>query len=287
MVRCVDLEREKLNVVPEGKKAFALLGYASDAGVRRNQGRSGAATGPDAIRKIAGSLANHFDSNISLIDAGNTICLSHLSEIVAELLDKNYFPILLGGGHDISYGHFRGISKHLGKAIIGIINMDAHFDVRSPKNGENSGTAFSQIAEEASLNSRAFHYLCLGIQKQSNTKSCFTRAHDLGVEYIPIEGFQIKNIENILVRLLAFIYQVDAVYLTIDMDGFSSAFAPGVSAPSPLGFSPDVATEVIRTISQSGKLVSMDIAELNPRYDLDDRTARLAAFLMHQVSNLN
>src|SRR5580692_9766466 len=113
IINCVDLEKEKLNTLTASQNGFALVGYASDEGVRRNQGRVGAAAGPDAIRKIAGSLANHFDFNTSLIDAGNTTCLSHLSEITAELLDKNYFPVLLGGGHDISYGHFQGIKKYI------------------------------------------------------------------------------------------------------------------------------------------------------------------------------
>ena len=208
ILRCVDLENDDLKKLPEGQNAFALLGYASDEGVRRNQGRAGAAAGPDAIRKIAGSLTNHFDADTSLIDAGNTNCLSNLAEIVEKLLDKNYFPILLGGGHDISYGHFRGIQNHLRASTIGIINLDAHFDLRSTKNGANSGTAFHQIAEEAKSSGQPFHYLCLGIQKQSNTKSCFARAHDLGAEYFPIEEFHIKNIENILIKISAFIYRV-------------------------------------------------------------------------------
>jgi formiminoglutamase len=173
--------------------------------------------------------------------------------------------------------------KHLGSATIGIINLDVHFDIRSTKNRTNSGTPFYQIAEEAKRKGQPFHYLCMGIQKQSNTQSCFARADELGVQYIPIEEFRISNIENIIGRLKAFINLVDKVYLTIDLDGFSSVYAPGVSAPSPLGFSPELAGEVIRAIKKSGKLISLDIAELNPRYDLDNRTARLAAILVHQV----
>jgi formiminoglutamase len=185
-----------------------------------------------------GSLTNHFDSNVSLIDAGNTTCLFRLSEIVA-------------------------------------------------KNGANSGTAFYQIADEANINNRPFHYLCLGVQKQSNTKSCFARANELGIQYIPIEEFHLSNIPSIRQKLTSFIDRVDAVYLTIDLEGFSSAFAPGVSAPSPLGFSPDLATEVIRIMLKSGKLISMDIAELNPNFDIDNRTARLATILIHRVTSLN
>jgi formiminoglutamase len=61
------------------------------------------------------------------------------------------------------------------------------------------------------------------------------------------------------------------------MDGFSSAFAPGVSAPSPMGISPDIAFRIFELIASSKKLISMDVVELNPTFDQDNATARLAA----------
>ena len=75
----------------------------------------------------------------------------------------------------------------------------------------------------------------------------------------------------------------DLIYLSIDLDGFASAYAPGVSAPSPMGFQPDVALKVINYLVQSQKLVSTDLVELNPKYDLDNATARLAARLIYEV----
>ena len=77
--------------------------------------------------------------------------------------------------------------------------------------------------------------------------------------------------------------QVDVVYTTIDLDGFSSAYAPGVSASSPMGFSPDIVTKCIENIIDSGKLISLDVAEMNPKYDIDNQTAKLAASLIHTV----
>jgi len=76
---------------------------------------------------------------------------------------------------------------------------------------------------------------------------------------------------------------IDLVYLSMDLDGFCSSIAPGVSAPSPLGFQPDVALKTIAFLAQSQKLVSVDIVELNPCYDHDNATARLAARLIYQV----
>ena len=76
---------------------------------------------------------------------------------------------------------------------------------------------------------------------------------------------------------------MDHLYLTIDLDGFSSAYAPGVSAPSPLGFSPNIVEKVVELIVGSGKLISTDIVELNPVFDLDASTARLAGRLVEML----
>ena len=77
--------------------------------------------------------------------------------------------------------------------------------------------------------------------------------------------------------------EVDCIYLTIDLDGFSSAYCPGVSAPSPIGFQPKFALELINHIFNSRKVISCDIAEMNPVYDKNQITALLAADLIKTV----
>jgi len=270
---------------------FVLLGYACDEGVKRNQGRAGARNGPDAIRRALGKMPNHLQESQGFYDVGDVHCVDEnleavqhmLAEKVAFLLEKGAFPILLGGGHDIAYGHFKGIKDFLlskGKQpSIGIINFDAHFDLRNDGNGPNSGTPFFQIANE----NYPFHYLCLGIRKDANDKELFETAHELNVTYVFNNTFRIQFVKEINTWIRAFMEKVDYVYTTIDLDGFSSNYAAGVSAPSPMGFSPDVVLECLETITASGKLISIDIAEMNPKYDQDGQTAKLAASLIHHI----
>jgi formiminoglutamase len=71
------------------------------------------------------------------------------------------------------------------------------------------------------------------------------------------------------------------------MDGFSSAYAPGVSAPSPLGFAPSFVYEALAFLFQSKKVISCDIAELNPDFDVDDSTAGLAARLVDYIVQIS
>jgi len=273
-------------------KTFGLLGYACDEGVKKNQGRTGAFYGPDEIRKQLAFMPNHLDEHIQLVDLGSIQCLDgnlekaqeDLSAKVYDLLKEKVFPILLGGGHDIAYGHFKGIKRYSGKnKTIGIINFDAHFDLRSNENGNNSGTPFYQIANDSKESDSIFKYLCLGIRKDANDKVLFKTAADLGVKFIENTKFTTNSAEHVEKDVLDFIAEVDHIYVTIDLDGFSSAYAPGVSAPSPMGFSPDIVLETLQMIIDSKKLISLDIAEMNPKYDIDNQTAKLAASLVHFV----
>ena len=274
------------------ENSIALLGYACDEGIKRNQGRVGALAGPEAIRRQLGRMPNHLNDEVAFVDCGDVECgngdmeaaQSILEEKVSQLLAQKVFPILIGGGHDIAYGHYNGISKFIGtNETIGIINFDAHFDLRSNENGNNSGTPFYQIAQDCKDNGSIFSYLCLGIRKDANDKILFQTANDLGVDYIENYGFSKEHAKAIVMKLLGFIQKVDYIFVTIDLDGFSSAYAPGVSAPSPMGFKPKIVLETLEIIIKSKKLISMDIAEMNPTYDIDDQTAKLAASLIHHV----
>lgn len=290
IAKCMDME----SIVPDTtSKTIAILGYACDEGVRRNQGRIGAAQGPDAIRKQLGKMPNHLNSDTKLLDIGSILCANgsmeeaqnQLSLVIAQLLKSGIFPVLLGGGHDMAYGHFQGIKKYLnGSKSMGIINFDAHFDLRNNANGNNSGTPFYQIAQDRKADGTSFNYLCLGIRKDANDKVLFQTANKLDVSYIENERFHLRYWKAVEQELHTFIDKVDALYVTIDLDGFSSAYAPGVSASSPMGFSPDIVLECLKVILPSQKLISMDIAEMNPKYDIDNRTAKLAASLIHYVT---
>ena len=173
------------------KSKIGLLGYTCDEGVKRNNGRIGAAAGPDEIRIELARLAFHKVSQ-SITDFGNLLCVDRdlvgcqnsLATVSERLLDFNIFPIILGGGHDMAYGHFKGIQKGLqkrGVSKIGIINFDAHFDLRPVEKEPNSGTPFNQILTE---HPHEVRYFALGIQKASNTKELFAIAKQKKVKYL-------------------------------------------------------------------------------------------------------
>lgn len=262
---------------------IALLGLASDEGVKRNKGRLGAAEGPFSLRKALASMAWHHGSDKKIIDFGDVYvsyenleqAQSQVGEITAKLMDRGYLPVVLGGGHEVAWASFQGYvqSNFRGKRL-GIINFDAHFDLRKAEKA-SSGTPFLQMAHWHKNSKLPFRYLCLGIQKYGNTKALFNTADELGVEYVFSEEMNPTNQAGISAQVDRFMSQVDHIYLSIDLDGFDGAYAPGVSAPSIGGMSPAVVFPLVKKISRSGKLLVMDVAELNPSLDQDMRTAKL------------
>lgn len=294
LIKFIDLNKFK-DVAK--KKSYCFIGFECNEGVLRNHGRPGAAKAPDYLRKEMGNLAWDKDLNIELYDAGNIFCSDndlesaqdHLAAAIKKIYTLNMFPIVLGGGHDVAFGNFKGIKKQIVQTNknIGIINFDAHFDLRPVQNGKgSSGTMFLQIANLCKEENRAFNYYCLGIQTYANTKRLFETAKELNVRYELAKNIRENNLSQIKDNLNTFIAQNDYIYMTVCTDVFSAAYAPGVSAPQPFGLLPEITLDLIKHVAASGKLISFDIAEIAPRFDEDKRTAKLGAIIIYALINI-
>lgn len=271
---------------------LAVIGFASDVGVKRNQGRIGAQGGPEVLRKVLGNLPVHHTS--PLYEVGDVECLNEdlggaqrrLAHTVARALQFGHFPIVLGGGHEVAFGTWQGLAQFVEELEgtnqrIGIINFDAHFDLRSFAVQASSGTPFAQIAAQCNERGWPFQYACLGVSRAANTRALFERATELGVWVREDHAMTAAQLPEITQQLDAFMAECDHLYLTIDLDAFPASVAPGVSAPAARGISLEVVEPLIGRIRDSGKLRVLDVAELNPHFDVDYHTARLAARLIH------
>ena len=270
-----------------GRLGIALLGFCSDEGIRRNLGRPGAVQGPRSIRKELSNLPCWFSDELKLFDAGDLHCAdgdlegaqAALAGAVARLLELGYFPVVLGGGHETAYGHFRGLRAHLGRAPA-IVNFDAHFDMRPYPGGGTSGTMFRQIADDCAAAAEPYAYLCLGVQRYGNTVDLFRTADRLGVQYVLSKDLAGMPLARLQAILAAFAAGRDHLYVTICADVFSSAFAPGVSASQPLGMDPEQAFQALMGLFRTGKVRGFDVCEISPRFDQDNTTANLAKVLV-------
>lgn len=280
----VTLEENYENILPNN---FVLHGFAVHEGIKRNKGRVGAKEAPDVIRKNCSNFPV-VNADFTLKDFGNIFCedgnleksQNELAEKVQLVLQKGGKSIVFGGGHEVMFGHYSGIKKAFPDKKIGIINIDAHFDNREidPEIGASSGTGFWQIAQEEKI-----HSLHIGIQKNSNTLKLFDTAHQSGMKYILADEIFFENLPNIYNKLDNFISASDLIYVTICMDVFNAAIAPGVSALAYNGIFADATfMHFYRHIIKSEKLLALDLAEVNPLYDTNEITAKLAASLTNE-----
>ncbi|EIT84372.1 formiminoglutamase [Fictibacillus macauensis ZFHKF-1] len=264
-----------------------ILGFQCEEGVFRNQGRVGAKQAPNALRQQLSSLAFRH-AHAHLVDAGNVTCEGKnleqaqalLGEKVTSLLAKKATPIILGGGHETLYGHYLGVRQFIGQeARLGIINIDAHFDLRSYEEQPSSGTMFKQILDSDPNAS----YCVLGIQRYGNIEQLFHTADQLGVTYIHEDEMTALTMPTIVEQLNDFVAQHDFVILTLCMDVLNAAFAPGVSAPSPFGLQPNTVRTIINTVLSHRNALSFDLCEVNPSLDGDQRTQKLGAYFINEA----
>lgn len=270
-----------------GVRAAVVLGFCSDAGVRRNKGRVGAAAAPAAIRAALGPLAFHLDREV--FDAGDVVVegdqledgQARAGRAISGLLDAGNLTVVLGGGHETAFASYLGVagSEVLRGKRLGVLNLDAHFDLRDEP-VPSSGTPFLQMAQEEAAAGRELQYAVVGISEPNNTRTLFDTAERLGVKYLLDEECAPEVVETFVADFLA---GIDVLYLTIDLDVMPAAVAPGVSAPAAYGVPLPVISAVCKQVAASGKLVHLDVAELNPEFDIDGRTAKVAARLVNTL----
>jgi formiminoglutamase len=259
-----------------------LVGFPVDEGVRRNGGRTGAADGPAAIRRCLykftpdalqpDRFANLLRRTIDLGDVPPTGDLEQdqvaLAAVLAPYLRRGATAVVLGGGHETTYGHF------LGYALAGlrpaVLNWDAHPDVRPLRDGlGHSGSPFRQILEHGS--GACARYTVAGLSPHSTAK-----AH---LDYLAAHGGRAVFHPSLSPETARGLYSAltgDSV-VSFDLDAVDQSAAPGVSAPNADGLSPGLWLEAAELAGASPSVRSMDVVELIPRLDRDDQTARLAA----------
>lgn len=266
-----------------------LIGFPSDEGVRRNGGRTGAASAPEEIAEAFYKLTPHpahFNAHKRLISGSRRLHIipyessmeDHqiaLGRRVAASLEKGRYPVVLGGGHETAYGHFLGYTDQ--EKSLSIVNIDAHADVRPFKKGKaHSGSPFRQAVEHPS--GKLNQYIVLGL----NPASC--AVHHL--EFVGNHGefcFEDQLSDFYLEEILQGSTS-PALMATMDMDVVHQAQAPGVSASNAGGISSSLFLDIAFRFGKHPSVTSMDISEVNPRFDRDQATVKLAALALWYFS---
>ena len=247
--------------------AIALLGLPDDTGVKLNHGRIGAAAGPAAFRAALARLGAREPPDILwpvVFDAGDVVPGASLEEThdrvsvaTSALIEADLLPIAIGGGHDLTFPFVRAVAATF-SALTGIY-FDAHLDVRE---NVGSGMAFRRLIDASDVS--LLHQF--GFRPLVNN-----REH---LDWFTAHGGTIHG-DTEPVDLPAGKY----LFASFDLDVIDMAFAPGVSAPNPNGWTPREAERWVRACGADHRIHSFDLMELSPPHDEGGRTARLAAHL--------
>ncbi|MFJ8675847.1 formimidoylglutamase [Streptomyces sp. NPDC093589] len=269
----------------------AFVGFRSDEGVRRNKGRQGAADGPGALRRALSSMALPAPSravdlgDVEVADGDLEAGQRRLGRVITPLVDRGGPVMVLGGGHEVAYGSYQGLAASRAVrdgARVGVLNLDAHFDLRDDVR-PSSGTPFLQMAHDEQRAGRSLNYWVFGVSQPSNTERLFRTADRLGVRYLPDTACGVLNLAAVDAFVADFLASCDLVHLSIDLDVLPAGAAPGVSAPAAYGVQMDIVEHVCAAVAASGRLAVCEVAELNPDLDVDQRTARAGARLIHRI----
>lgn len=269
---------------------IVIIGCPQDEGVRRNGGRTGAAEAPDAIRRQFYKLTP-FNIKKKIFDLGDVPLAATLEEthdiltsVVSQVLRDGKRIIVIGGGNDISYADGCAMAEVFGPEQWIGVNIDAHLDVRIAAE-RNSGTPYRQLLEEKRLLPEYFYEV--GYQSHFTSPVYYEYIRSLGVNRISLEivrsraeaDLELK--EQIRQKFIAHSTSLNT-FFGFDMDVVRMADAPGTSAPSPLGLRAGEFIQLVKYAASLANTKIIEFTETNPRYDVDDRTAKLVAIAMHR-----
>jgi formiminoglutamase len=264
---------------------FGIVGHPDDEGIKLNGGRLGAALGPTSIRKALYKMTPKVSAQkLKLADLGDVIGHEESFELIKKSLAQSARILCLGGGHDYGYPDFAAFiedSLNRDRKPV-VINFDAHLDVRPSDKGNNSGTPFYRLLQKYAKDILFFE---VGLQDWCNSEAHFEWAKAHGAQVIMFDEIMAsgQNISSFLSeRIFAEIPKNSDISLSLDIDFFSSAYAPGASQVFPVGIDAPQFLSFWKAVCSTFKPRLMGVYEVSPPLDLDERTARLAAIFCHQ-----
>lgn len=281
-------------------------------------GRRGVDMGPSAIhlaglvgglRNLGHEVVESFDVEVvgpELTDPGDPKArfLPQISEVVSRLADRveanleqGRFPVVLGGDHSVAIGTISGLARYWRKRgqHIGVIWVDAHTDMNTPDTtptgnihgmplavllGHGPPELVAIAGGEPAL--RPEHVCVIGARDVDLSERALVK--QLGVRVYTMSELDDRGtapcVREAVERATA---GTVGVHLSFDLDGVDPEHAPGVGTPVPGGLSLRESHLVCEKVAQTGRILGMEVVELNPVLDQQNITGRLAVWLIESA----
>lgn len=274
--------------------------------------------GPSALR-IAGLIKRIARLGYKVIDKGNIKIkistqlkiknkqMKYVDEIIkaserlaqsaASTLDKGAFPLFIGGDHSMAIGSIAGVAAHCKKTQkrLGLIWIDAHTDMNTSASSPSGNVHGMPLATSLGIGDQRLTNL-LGFSPKIEAKNVFLigiRSVDhaekeitkqSGIQVYTMLDIDRKGIYPIIMEVIERLKkEVDHLHVSFDLDSLDPEIAPGVGTPVAGGLDFREAHVLMETIAASGMLASMEITEVNPILDMQNKTAELAVNLLESA----
>ena len=216
-----------------------------------------------------------------------------LYDSVKESLDRGHFPLVLGGDHSIAAGSVSAVAKHYeDQGEIGIIWIDAHGDWNDDKStisGNMHGMPYSAICGWGPASMVDFgqepHYVptahCVQVAGHDFDVAEAKRMKEAGMNVFPISDVDRRGMYEVMKDAIRIAGEgTVGIHLSFDVDAITPEYAPGTGTPVNNGITAREAFLAVEMLAASGKLLSMDLVEVNPILDERNKTGNLASDLI-------
>jgi agmatinase len=212
----------------------------------------------------------HDYGNLDVTDLNTKEMVEKVRKFSYNLLEKNKFPIVIGGEHSITPGIVKSYPTD-----IAVLSLDAHMDLREEYENDknNHACVIKRIIEYIDIKNIAI----IGIRSAEKEEYEYAQKQDLFfIDSFCIDDRGIPAIIKLTKKYL----QNKKIYLTFDMDVIDPVYAPGTSTPEPFGLKPLDILDIIDAFSS--QIIGFDIVEVCPGYDYGE-TSLLAAKLIRSI----
>eukprot|EP00397_Hematodinium_sp_SG-2012_P024017 GEMP01025000.1.p1 GENE.GEMP01025000.1~~GEMP01025000.1.p1 ORF type:complete len:363 (+),score=76.79 GEMP01025000.1:102-1091(+) len=274
---------------------LSLILWPFDEGCVRNGGRPGAKSGPhialEHIRKTGalhnvpymGKNAQNDGDYIDLteygiagphwIAPGTSLEDAHanLRVQVYKDLKESRIPFIIGGGNDQSWPNAEALLMAKPSTKVGVINIDAHFDVRPllDDGKMHSGAPFRMLLESEAYEAGNIRFVEFAAQGQQCSKAHVDYLVQKGAQILWMEHLRwskdphaVKNaFRDVLTSLRK---DCELIFVSFDIDSIRQSDVPCVSCPSPLGMSSEEAIDIMFLAGKEPKVGMVDVSEFNP-----------------------
>jgi len=257
-----------------------IVGEPYDGG--HTLGRPGARTAPEHLRRaLAGTKTHHYgdgpirsigDLGDATFPHGRTVAdtQSAVRETTERVHDVDALPVFLGGDHSLAYPNVAPLlDRH---DSVGVINLDSHADVRERIDGQpHTGTPFRQLYERGLA-----EYVQVGARGFGLSTPYVEYLEEKGTTVLTAEAVA-DDPEGAVDTALTAMADVDAVYVSFDVDVLDATTAPGTSSAEPGGLFSREVNQLLRSLAEDESVCGLGVYEFSPMLDDNGTTARAAA----------